>query len=375
MSSAGALIDLTSKTPLAYQSRVGSIRGAAVVFDGRGVESPAYLVSAYDPVTKLLAVVDGSGQQATLSANSGDTISVVGDTLQLGRDLYLRHCMHCHGVTGDGDGPTGKYFAVKPRDYRRGLFKFTSTKSGVKTTRDDLFRTLKLGVPGTYMPSFMLLPDEEVHAIVEYVRWLSMRGEVERQLTNELSVDFTKEAASKRSSVEVDSEFEAFRKSELPRIVEEAGVIIKEDWDAPEVEDNWVKPTKARPIADSASTDRGRKLFMGVDANCVSCHGEKARGNGASTEAFNPIPGGKPGEISEKPGLFDIWGNVVKPRDLTSGIYRGGRRPIDIYRRIAAGIKGTPMPGASKLKEDDIWDITNYVLSVPFEKKAKKIGH
>ena len=55
------------------------------------------------------------------------------------------------------------------------------------------------------------------------------------------------------------------------------------------------------------------------------------------------------------PGLFDVWDHPIKPRDLTSGVYRGGRRPLDIYRRIHAGIKGTPMPpfGAA-LKEEEI---------------------
>jgi len=53
------------------------------------------------------------------------------------------------------------------------------------------------------------------------------------------------------------------------------------------------------------------------------------------------------------------------------GQYRGGRRPVDLYRRIYAGIKGTPMPGASSsLKPEEIWDIVNYVLDVPYQKQT-----
>ena len=67
-------------------------------------------------------------------------------------------------------------------------------------------------------------------------------------------------------------------------------------------------------------------------------------------------------------GLHDIWGNQLPPRDLHRGIYRGGRRPIDIYRRIVVGIKGTPMPGtANKLQPEQVWDLVNYVLSIPTE--------
>src|SRR5579871_3796418 len=47
--------------------------------------------------------------------------------LQEGRNLYMRHCLHCHGVSGDGDGPTAQYLNPRPRDYRQGVFKFTST--------------------------------------------------------------------------------------------------------------------------------------------------------------------------------------------------------------------------------------------------------
>src|SRR6185295_8237659 len=32
------------------------------------------------------------------------------------------------------------------------------------------------------------------------------------------------------------------------------------------------------------------------------------------------------------------------PRNLREGTLRGGRRPIDLYWRIAAGIRGMPMP-------------------------------
>ncbi len=70
-------------------------------------------------------------------------------------------------------------------------------------------------------------------------------------------------------------------------------------------------------------------------------------------------------------GLHDHWGNPLPARDLTTGIYRGGRRPVDLFRRIYAGIKGTPMPvfGGKGLTDEQIWDIVNYVLTMPQEEK------
>ena len=34
--------------------------------------------------------------------------------------LYREHCGHCHGVTGDGLGPTAAFLNPYPRDYRPG---------------------------------------------------------------------------------------------------------------------------------------------------------------------------------------------------------------------------------------------------------------
>ena len=76
----------------------------------------------------------------------GDDPTYAGDmqtdaaTLAAGSTLYRRHCLHCHGVTGDGRGPTAPWVNPPPRDYRRGMFKFTSVVStpASKPTREDL---------------------------------------------------------------------------------------------------------------------------------------------------------------------------------------------------------------------------------------------
>ena len=71
----------------------------------------------------------------------------------------------------------------------------------------------------------------------------------------------------------------------------------------------------------------------------------------------------------------DEWGHPIQPRDLTRGVFRFGRRPIDLYRRIYAGINGTPMPehigmtitedGKQRpMTESDIWDLVFFVRSL-----------
>ena len=109
---------------------------------------------------------------------------------------------------------------------------------------------------------------------------------------------------------------------------------------------------------------------MSDKTKCYTCHGMTGRGDGAATEDFWPKPGTN--EKFPNRGLHDEWGNPLKPRNLTLGQYRGGRRPVDLFRRMYAGIKGTPMPafGGTALKDAEIWDLVNYVMSLPYSGEA-----
>ena len=63
------------------------------------------------------------------------------------------------------------------------MFKFTSTPYGARPHRDDLIRTVTNGLHGTSMPAFeALLSDDEIKQVVDYVIFLSIRGETELEL-------------------------------------------------------------------------------------------------------------------------------------------------------------------------------------------------
>ena len=94
--------------------------------------------------------------------------------------LYRKHCVRCHGTAGDGLGPAARMLSPYPRDFRLGKFKYKSTPTGLKPARRDLLRTIRQGIPGTSMPSFHLLKEEELQALVDYVIYLTARGELER---------------------------------------------------------------------------------------------------------------------------------------------------------------------------------------------------
>ncbi|MBX3440172.1 MAG: cytochrome c, partial [Planctomycetaceae bacterium] len=347
-------------------------------------QQPSQVVS-FDKTSSMLEVRPPLAE----TPDAGDRFAIApGAVLQHGRLLYAEHCQHCHGVSGDGNGPTAKYLNPKPRDYRLGRFKFTSTQTPARANRDDLARIIEEGIPGTYMPSFKLLTPDESQAIVEYVRWLAMRGETEFKMVQSLANDYSTDAVEGSIESARSGDSELSRSAAREKVVAELDDYLKGDWleefadDTKFMADQWrsaeepeslVLPAEGR-VADTAqSRARGRELYLSAKAKCATCHGDAGRGDGPQSLAVqkNPITNAD----YDTPGLFDDWGNPLKPRDLTTGIFRGGRRPIDLYRRIQAGIKGTPMPAfGTVLKDEEIWDIVNYVTHIPFEARDRRPG-
>ena len=313
-----------------------------------------------------------NGDDSVITVAEGDQIVINGGShLSNGRALYMRHCSHCHGTSGDGAGPTAEYLYPRPRDYRHGVFKFTSTTDASKVSRDDLKRVLKYGIPGTYMPSFLLLDDSELDQLVEYVRFLAMRGEFERKLSALLKDDFGDESVRKRiadgdsTRDEILTELQEFLGGYFKDDLNDETDFLIEGWANADLEDAKIVPNVPRVPDSPESRRRGRELYLGKTLNCADCHGAYALGNGPQTVAFekNPITQ----EVYGEPGLHDVWDNLNQPRNLTHGIYRGGRRPIDLFCRIHAGIKGSRMPSFKNTPHEDIWHVVNYVLSIPFD--------
>jgi mono/diheme cytochrome c family protein len=283
--------------------------------------------------------------------------------------LYRRNCLHCHGVSGAGDGPTAPFLYPLPRDYRRGIFKFTSTPSGARPHRDDLRRTIKNGLHGTSMPAFEpILSPGEIEEVIDYVIFLSCRGETELGLIEEASISDEKDPSALSDDV----------------VKEVANGVFKK-WTT--AQNQVLNPPIPRTPSSHDSILRGRELFLGRTTEkleCAGCHGPLALGNGPSfvnQEDFNEVVfGGNPserqGRIDKLPEATktlwkqkpDEWGNPLRPANLQRGVYKGGRRPLDIYWRIAKGINGAQMPAHyPTINEQKIWDLVNFVLALPYQ--------
>ena len=92
-----------------------------------------------------------------------------------GKRLYEQHCAVCHGIAGDGRGMAAHMFRTQPRDFREGKFKFRSTPTGSLARDSDLVRSVKAGIRGTAMVPQDHISDQEIRAVVAYVKSFSER--------------------------------------------------------------------------------------------------------------------------------------------------------------------------------------------------------
>lgn len=303
-----------------------------------------------------------------------------GTNTATGQGLYRQHCVHCHGINGDGKGPTAYALNPYPRDFTMGKFKFNSTAIGRPSTDADLHQILVNGINGTAMPSFALLDRGEIEALVDYIKYLGIRGQMERALVGmagELDEDEMLDLTPETLIGDADGEglgmlIDQWKSAEVAVAPDEPNVPLFTENRGALSEEDQVK------LFDSI--DRGRDLYYTAKANCFTCHGPTQLGDGNlglyddwSKELYNwqserDDDGSKKAEYMALGGLEP---RIVKPRNLRIGQYRGGQRPIDIFWRINNGIDGSGMPAANGLAHDDIWDLTNYVLSLPHEKRSR----
>jgi len=274
------------------------------------------------------------------------------------RGLYRQHCAACHGISGDGAGPAAAVLDPYPRDFRNGVFKYTSTAGGSKPVRADIERILRRGIPGTAMPAFSTLPEEHFQALVEYVVYLSLRGETELALLQKV----------------VDEDQYPLDPADVEEDIIGALAGLWQTADQLAV-DPPHEPAREPAEAWQTSVARGRELFLSKATRCDSCHGAAGRGDGEQAELYDDWNrrkvGATPEDSRRLAARFRLPLQRLRARDFTQGVFHGGDRPLDIYWRIGVGLKGTPMPAwgpgpgtPGVLGEEDIWHVVHFVESV-----------
>jgi cytochrome c oxidase cbb3-type subunit 2 len=148
--------------------------------------------------------------------------------MKAGKAVYLRECAACHGERGAGDGPGAPFIDPKPRNFTKKMFKLRTTPSGEAPATADILHTIQNGIPGTAMPSFSFLSEEE-------------------------------------------------RRQVAAVVLEFADML-----DAPEPAP--IKDPGTPPAATAATVAQGKQVYEAL--GCAACHGVGGKGDGPSAKAL-----------------------------------------------------------------------------------------
>ena len=157
------------------------------------------------------------------------------DVLDLGKAVFTRECMVCHGDAGRGEGPYRNGLQPPPPDFGDGSY---GTVDAPVFDDADYFWRISEGVPWTAMPTWKLrYGEEERWALVHYIRALFTLTEVPPEIP--------------------DPEYA------LPDIY------------------------KAQRLPATASLERGKGIYA---EHCAHCHGLAMDGQGWDGTTLNPVP-------------------------------------------------------------------------------------
>jgi len=85
--------------------------------------------------------------------------------------IFSRHCAACHGQEGDGAGRAARHLHPRPRNLRAEAYRLSSTLNHIPTLA-DIEHVIRMGIPGTSMPSFSRLPEDQQRMLAEEVQRL-----------------------------------------------------------------------------------------------------------------------------------------------------------------------------------------------------------
>ena len=262
-----------------------------------------------------------AGLPSTLLAQEAQPADLIQqDKLELGKKIYFKRCVWCHGVEGGGDGPAADRLFTRPRNFIQGTFKIRTTDSGEMPMDQNLIDTVTNGLPGSAMPAWgsgvmggRVLSEDEIIAVVHFVKSL----------------------VQDRDFADEDEE-----------------VVVQEFGSNP-----WGTEGPHHLGVPQEAIDEGKKIF--IQNKCFECHGAEGRGDG-------------------NPTMKDDWGFPIFAADWTQcWNFRGSRRkpydPFHIVRTVSTGLNGTPMPNfKDKIKVEDRWKLAAFVNSLCPRKKIDK---
>jgi len=229
---------------------------------------------------------------------AGNAYAADGKKAELGKKIYEKYCVICHGPKGDGKGLVGivhryqlkgSVHTIFPRDFTTGVYRFRTTATGCLPTNDDLLRTVTNGIPRAYMPSHEDVPPDERKAVIEYIKTFSKR--------------WAEEEACKPFPVK---------------------------------KPNW--------IASADSIEKGKKLYK--DMKCWECHGDEGKGDGTKADRLKD-------DWGDKIIPFDFTSGATKMGFAPENVFTAYTAGLD-----GAGMPSYE----DSMTEEERWNLVSYTL-------------
>lgn len=243
---------------------------------------------------------------------------------QKGKKLYDDWCASCHGYEGEGKGYAQEFTYPKPRDFASGTYKFRSTLPGEPPTDEDIKRIIIEGNPGTSMPAWKQFSEDELNALVDYIKG-----------------------------------FDA------------------EDFELPGDPIEIPKP----PEVNNEIVEKGKKLFE--KAKCWECHGGFARGSGKKArqeqkddwgERIFPADLTHPWELRDGSRVEDLYRSITTglsgtPMASYKDAYSDDERwalayylkSIQFKRKLGSALTAEKVENIPSSTEDELWDTVDYI--------------
>jgi mono/diheme cytochrome c family protein len=223
-----------------------------------------------------------------------------GSEEDMGKKVYKKYCVICHGDKGDGKGlvgiihrfeKSGLVWSIYPRDFTVGTYKFRTTETGCLPDDSDLMRMITDGIPRSGMPSHSDVSKKEREAVTEYIKTLSPRWEEEDPC--------------------------------------EMLTVIKPEW-----------------VGNAESVVKGEKIYK--DMKCWECHGYKGEGDGPKSDQLKD-------DWGDKILAFDFTTGTLKRGSSPENVYITFTTGLD-----GTGMPSY----ADSLKEEDRWHLVSYTLKL-----------
>lgn len=266
------------------------------------------------PLVTLLLVSCDSGKFKESKTFAGGKV-VTASTLNTGHDTYQEYCIQCHGVNGDGNGPSSKGMYPPPRNLTQGIYKFANVVGGELPHDEDFYRTINHGLNGSAMLPWDL-KGKRLEAVVDYIKTFA------------------------------------------PQVWEGSDKTLGTKFEIPK-----------DPFGDTykhIALEKGKKVYH-ITAACTQCH--RGYESKADISGFNQEINKVAMKSDEfAPDLYQVkpqdgeFNYKVIPPDFTFHPLRSITNVESIVVRLMYGVNGSGMPGwKDVVTDEELWALAYYV--------------